>query len=723
MAPSPLALSFLDSNPAGIARRNRIFDRRIFSKFSSFDDASKSSSKAVQLATHSSKQASQNRALVAAITASLATGFMCGRSSVPQKDPNAPQHVLPNGLPRTCCDHDPSSDKKQQQPLTEEQRSLPRRLEQIVGAANVLDGRQRSTKTLPFLQGARIGGHDDTTCLCIITPTRLQDVVDCVELIVNANCVIVPQGRNTGLTGGSVPRSDHDSGRPVVVLSTKHLDRIFPIDNGHRVVCLAGVGLSSLQQFLATFFPYRESHSVLGSSFLNPTTAAGVAFGSGGTQCRKGPAYTERALYLKVTTNKWQENVVEVINTLGIEKLTDEIKVSDPERARKMDTIASRLDTWSRWIQNGYARDMRYSTQTGTGQQPASDVTYAQRLCNHQPGISRYNANVSGPDYNRSEGKVIILATVHDTFPKPLATKTLWLSFDSLETALAFRQQVCLDNAQDLPISVEYLDRDAFDVIDEAGRIMGHVIALLGVNSKILPRLWSAKQWAEALPIRNAPLLVDQWMYTLNRWVPRLLPGRMYESGRTWNHHVAMTVGEFGQGEMSRVLDRLQHFASSQGPDKIAIYECQSKSEVDRITAFRFIAAPAFRTWCVGNNVQGISVDYALPKHKGQAPSIAPTEASDASAVPLKRMRYSHFACNVVHEDLAYAPGVDVDEAKHALKHVVEYECHGKLPAEHGHGTEYEAPPETKRRWQRMDPLNVLNPGVGGTSTKFKYVE
>jgi FAD/FMN-containing dehydrogenase len=46
-----------------------------------------------------------------------------------------------------------------------------------------------------------------------------------------------------------------------------------------------------------------------------------------------------------------------------------------------------------------------------------------------------------------------------------------------------------------------------------------------------------------------------------------------------------------------------------------------------------------------------------------------------------------------------------------------------KLPAEHGHGTEYVAPPETQKRWKNMDPLNILNPGVGGLSSKFKYEE
>ena len=108
-------------------------------------------------------------------------------------------------------------------------------------------------------------------------------------------------------------------------------------------------------------------------------------------------------------------------------------------------------------------------------------------------------------------------------------------------------------------------------------------------------------------------------------------------------------------------------------------------------------------------------MDYALPKNGGQAPPL------EAAATPLKRMRYSHFGCNVVHEDLAFAPGVDIHEVKMQLKKTVEHDCGGKLPAEHGHGTEYHAPEETKRRWQTMDPLNVMNPGVGGLSSTYLY--
>lgn len=85
----------------------------------------------------------------------------------------------------------------------------------------------------------------------------------------------------------------------------------------------------------------------------------------------------------------------------------------------------------------------------------------------------------------------------------------------------------------------------------------------------------------------------------------------------------------------------------------------------------------------------------------------------------LRPLRYSHFGCNVVHEDLAYKAQVDLEHAKYALKKTVEVDSHGKLPAGHGHGTEDVAPPKTRARWKRMDPLNVMNPGVGGTSENF----
>jgi D-lactate dehydrogenase len=629
---------------------------------------------------------------------SLATGFAVGRWS-PARDQashEAQKRVLPSGLPRTCCDDNE---------LTEAQRALPAKLARIVGKENILDGRYGSTRTLPFLTGARLGGGGQA--LAILTPRSLQDVVYCVKLIVDADCVILPQGSNTGLTGGSVPRVNTRDTRPVVIINMKHLDTIFPIDDGKRVVCMGGAGLATLSRSVAEWFPDRESHSILGSTFLNPTTAAGVAFGSGGTQLRKGPAFTERAMYIKVSKNKFGENVVTVVNNLGIHGIEDDNFVDGKGSA------VEQLDNYQRDVQQGYSRAMARSSDSVHGKARASDTSYAEKVCNCDSHVSRYNANIEGLECNRCEGKVLILATVHDTFPKPVATRTFWISFADLQTALDFRRQVCLDNPHDLPVSVEYMDRDAFDVIDRSGRIMATFIKYAGATAPSVKHLWNIKLFIESLPFPGALLWVDKMLHALNPFCPAILPKIIMEHASTMDHHVAMTVGEFGNHSLDNLLDRLQKFAAQHGRDKIWIHECSSDARA--LTAFRFVAAPAFRTWCVGEGVQGISVDYALPKNGGQVPAL--------DVEPLKRMRYSHFGCNVVHEDVAFGLDVDVEAAKLALKHTVEYQSRGKLPAEHGHGTEYHAPPETKERWKKMDPLNVFNPGVGGLSCKYKYKE
>jgi D-lactate dehydrogenase len=173
------------------------------------------------------------------------------------------QHtILPNGLPRTCCESDkeenskPAAVESPRMSLTEAQQDLLRRYRRLVGNEHVLDctapENSSTTATAPYLVGARIGGEstdDSSPTLCIVTPTHLHQVADIVEWAVQADCVVLVQGQNTGLTGGSVPHTDSKSSksRPVVVLSMKQLTGIVPLDHGQRVVCMAGVGLASVR--------------------------------------------------------------------------------------------------------------------------------------------------------------------------------------------------------------------------------------------------------------------------------------------------------------------------------------------------------------------------------------------------------------------------------------------------------------------------------------------
>lgn len=573
---------------------------------------------------------------------------------------------------------------------------------------NYIDGRAEATETAAYLKGARLGSG---SALAIVRPTKLRQVQEIVQETVDAGCAVLVQGSNTGLTGGSTPR-DQTDGRPTVIISMKNFDTVFPIDDGEKVVCLAGVGLASLKHFVSDNFPDRESHSILGSTFLNPTTAAGVAYGSGGTQCRKGPACTERALYLKVVPDKFGSHIVKVVNTLGIEDLDSEEGEFVAHKA--WTGVIPKIDSYVDVVKNERDFTMKSSNDT-YGKHPSHDHDYKENLCTVNDGISRFNADTKGLDCNRSEGKVLILATVHDTFKSPPRVKSYWLSFEDLETTIKFKKEVCLDNPADLPMSIEYMDRDSFEVIDKAGRFMGHFIKFFGSASPLVSAGWAIKLKVEALDIRGACTFPDTVQYMVNDFLPSVLPKKIMEMGRARDHHIATTIGDFN-GSLDRFEERFAKFRKEH-EGKIEVHECTTASEQDGVTAFRFIAAAAFKTYCVGTGLQGISVDYALPKNHSTSPQLPPSNQ------PVKRMRYSHFACNVVHEDIAYVQGVDTHAAKMELKHVVDEVCKGRLPAEHGHGTEYHAPADTQKRWMKMDPCNVMNPGVGGLSTKYRYAK
>ena len=344
---------------------------------------------------------------------------------------------------------------------------------------------------------------------------------------------------------------------------------------------------------------------------------------------------------------------------------------------------------------------------------PASHPHYGDVVCGCSgragKAVSRYNADTAGPDPNRSEGKVLILATVHDTFPKPKRTSTLWLSVPDFATAQRLKRDVCLGGgASDLPTSCEYMDRDSVRAVDEAGRVLCWMISLVGIGAT-LKSMWDLKIRFEALPIPFATVIADKALFWLNPLCPNALPAGVREQTGAYDHHMLVSVGDFGGGEEERFRERLRTFSAEQ---PVAVHDC-TPDETPWVQYFRFAAAPAFRTWCVGMGLEGVSVDYALPKGECEAPPLP--EGSDAL-----RMRYSHFGCNVVHEDVAFNVGVDAHAAKMELKHAVEG-MGGKLPAEHGHGTEYVAPEPARKRWEAMDPLNVFNPGVGGLSVERSY--
>lgn len=160
-------------------------------------------------------------------------------------------------------------------------------------------------------------------------------------------------------------------------------------------------------------------------------------------------------------------------------------------------------------------------------------------------------------------------------------------------------------------------------------------------------------------------------------------------------------------GSRERLRQRLDQYIQSTAPGCVVMHECQNVDEIRMVKNFRFAAAPAFRTFCVGKGLHGVSFDFALPKEYEGSVILEPHDQLDV------KMMYGHFGCAVYHYDVALkADEGQASALKDGMVKMVE-SLGGKLPAEHGFGTEYAAPPATMERWKDVDPLNIFNPGVG----------
>ena len=122
--------------------------------------------------------------------------------------------------------------------------SLEGALREAVGAAHVL-----------LDEGERAGYETDWTrrysgsALAVVRPADTDQVARVLRACADHGVAVVPQGGNTGLVGGSVPRPGPDAS---VVLSTRRLCRVEPVDvRGRAVTVGAGITLAGLAAHVA----------------------------------------------------------------------------------------------------------------------------------------------------------------------------------------------------------------------------------------------------------------------------------------------------------------------------------------------------------------------------------------------------------------------------------------------------------------------------------------
>src|SRR5258708_22012706 len=117
---------------------------------------------------------------------------------------------------------------------------LPALLRDIVGAANVLTDPQ---DTAAYFTDWR--KQYSAAAECVVRPASTAEVARVLALCARENVAIVPQGGNTGLSGGSVPTGS----RREIVLSLSRMNRIRALDALNDTLTVeAGCVLAAVQR-------------------------------------------------------------------------------------------------------------------------------------------------------------------------------------------------------------------------------------------------------------------------------------------------------------------------------------------------------------------------------------------------------------------------------------------------------------------------------------------
>lgn len=551
------------------------------------------------------------------------------------------------------------------------------KLTKIVGKSYVLIDEQ---DTRHYRQGIRFG---EGKVLAVVCPGTLLEQWQALQTIIEADCVVIMQAANTGLTGGSTPYGD-EYDRPVIIMSTRRLQGIQVILDGEQVVCLPGATLDNLER---TLKPYnREPHSVIGSSCIGASVLGGVCNNSGGALVRRGPAYTEMALYARVN----ESGELQLINHLGIDlgNTAEEILT----RLQKQDYETGQVTTQTTQL----ASDNRY----------AHDVKQVDA-----DSPARFNADPTRLyEASGSAGKVCVFAVRLDTFEK-VESKVFYIGSNDHDDLTAIRRYL-LTSLPSLPIAGEYIHRDAFSIGAKYGKDTFLFIERFGTVN--IPRALALKDridgWLEKIKIRG---LTDQILQAITFFLPNHLPRRMLAFHQRFEHHLILRVDEQSAEQTQQFLN--EYFAVHSTGSYFACKEEEGR----KAFLHRFAVAGAairYRDTHRAEVEDIVALDIALRRNDREWVEKIP---ADLEQHMLHKLYYGHFFCHVFHQDYIVKKGTNPLDIEHQMWQLLD-ERRAEYPAEHNVGHLYVAKPALANFYRKLDPTNTFNVGIGHTS-KLKY--
>ncbi|EGJ12356.1 D-lactate dehydrogenase [Rubrivivax benzoatilyticus] len=550
--------------------------------------------------------------------------------------------------------------------------ALLAQLRAAVGAPHVLTDDQATRR---FRKGHRTG---EGPVLAVVRPGSLLELWRVLQAAVAAGRIVIMQAANTGLTGGSTPDgAGYD--REIVLVNTMRIAGVQVIAGGEQVVCLPGATLDQLERQLAPLG--REPHSVIGSSCIGASVLGGICNNSGGALVRRGPAYTELALYARVA----DDGRVELVNHLGI-ALGD-----TPEE------ILTRLER-GEYGEADIARDSGRA---------ASDPRYAEHVRAVDADTpARFNADPSRLfEASGSAGKLCLFAVRLDTFPKEAST-VFYVGTNEPDELTSVRRHL-LTALPRLPIAGEYIHRTAFDIGERYGKDTFLLIDRFGTAR--VPKAFALKSridgFFERFGLRG---VTDRVVQAITDRMPSHLPARMREWRDRYEHHLLIRVSN-DQAEATREYLARQFEASATG----GWFECDAE-EGRKAFLHRFAIAGAairYREAHRGRVGDIVALDVALRRNDRAWVEQLPDELERDI---VHKLYYGHFFCHVFHQDYIVKPGVDPVAMEHRMWELLDAR-RAEYPAEHNVGHLYVAKPALVDHYRRLDPTNTFNPGIGHT--------
>ena len=556
--------------------------------------------------------------------------------------------------------------------------------QQTIQALKDLLGSQRvetnDRRTEYYRSGIRSGRGE---ALAVVFPDTLLEYWKLLEICVAANCIIIMQAAKTGLTEGSAPaESGYD--RDVVIINTLKMNDIALLNDGKQVLSFPGATLHALEKKLKNIG--RTPHSVIGSSTLGATIVGGVANNSGGALVKRGPAYTEMALFARVT----EEGKLELVNHLGVDlgESPEEI-FTNLQQHKYEDQVADREG------------------------KIASDREYVDRVRNINAATpARFNADKRRLyEASGCAGKLAVFAVRLDTFPVSKQEQAFYIGTNDAKVLTQLRREILAD-FKNVPEVGEYIHRDMFAMGEKYGKDNFLTIQFLGTD--ILPKMFRMKGSVDAALNKISILpkfLTDRVLQLASRLWPRHLPKRMIDYHKRFEHHLIIKMSDEGIPEAQDYLHKFFNEGNEGKEPRGEFFVCD-EDETKKAFLQRFVAAgAAIRYETVNSHKIGelLALDIAIRRNDENWVEELPESISSQIEHSLY---YGHFFCHVFHQDYILKKGADAKKVKSEMLALLDSRG-AKYPAEHNVGHLYEAESDLQNFYIELDPSNTFNPGIG----------